>query len=149
MVRATHIKTETNSGIFSIKAVLRYCFIFLICFVFATLKFSAFIYASQSGVLVKKHLAVRSLPAEQPSFTSGSPIAPFSGEPDMEVMEEDEETKTKTDHSVEVVYLNHSSDEQLFSSFLKSRYLHKEFALHNRQAIPFFVLYHSWKSYLG
>lgn len=39
-------------------------------------------------------------------------------------------------------------DELVYTSFIKSRYLHLTFSIHRQVEVPYFVLYHSWKNYL-
>ena len=39
-------------------------------------------------------------------------------------------------------------DEIVFTSFIKSRYLRLASSIHNKDEVPFFVLYHSWKNYI-
>lgn len=41
------------------------------------------------------------------------------------------------------------SDEAFYNAVVRSRLLHYHAALHNRQQVPYFILYHSWKSYLA
>lgn len=41
------------------------------------------------------------------------------------------------------------SDEAFYTSSERSRYLQHHALLHNRQTVPYFILYHSWKSYLA
>lgn len=146
MVKAAHTMAKAKPGNTLLKAMVRYCFIFLFTFIFATLKFSAFLYASRPAVLIKGHSISYSLPAGALRCTDEYPSYP--GEPDMEIVQEDEETEVKTGQIDEPFYISYKWDQQLNYSFLKSWYLYKEYALHNRHKIPFFVLYHSWKSYL-
>jgi hypothetical protein len=78
-------------------------------------------------------------------------ILPFESVPsglEIEILEEaeiEDDLDEYWTHIVNAIY----SNEQGYTNSVRSRLLHYHSKLHNRQTVPYFILYHSWKSYLA
>jgi hypothetical protein len=90
----------------------------------------------------------------QPALPGAACVAallPFESVPsglEIEILEEaeiEDELDEYWTHIVNAIY----SNEQGYTSSVRSRLQQHHAALHNRQTIPYFILYHSWKSYLA
>lgn len=132
-----------------IKTVINYCLIALLAFSFSWQQFSAFVTiqgpstANASGFHAQHTTATAQFFSHFP-FES----APIGQEMEMEVLEEDE-TKNSHDAYCTAFVQTYSSDEILYTSSLRSRFLQLATSIHNRSTVPFFILHHSWKSYLS
>lgn len=151
--KSTNIKF-TNQLFLSVKAVFKYCLLLLFTFAFSLQQFSAFAYPQlaesakkeSSSRLHSQHLFNSS------QFAYHSPFAPNPLEWEMEFVEEEDDSnnrKINIDDDRHQIVEQHSSDELAFTTCLKSRYLQLASSVSKRSTVPFFVLYHSWKSYLS
>lgn len=131
------------------KAVFNYSFVVLFAVLFSWVQFSAFAnthpYSSnKSGYSVLPATTT----ANSVHLTAGLPFESLPLSQDMELLEEDE-TKNNLDEYWDQIAGKHHSGDFFYTTTLRSRFLQLNSSLHNRPAIPFFVLYHSWKSYLA
>ncbi|MEJ8818581.1 hypothetical protein [Lacibacter sp. H407] len=133
-----------------IKTVINYCLIALLAFSFSWQQFSAFITIQGPRTASASGFHAQHSTATAPQFSSHFPFesAPIGQEMEMEVLEEDE-TKNSHDEYCTAFVQTYSSDEILYTSSLKSRFLQLATSIHNRSTVPFFILHHSWKSYLS
>ncbi len=66
----------------------------------------------------------------------------------LEDSEDDNERSVSRDY-LENNYQQFSKNEHNYSSMLRSRYMQFALLVHNKSDIPFFILHHSWKSYIS
>ncbi len=132
------------------KAVLHYCFIFLLTFIFSLQQFSAFANTHRVGFFSRENIGkIQSLHL----FISAqvAPDRPFkegSMEPDAELAEE-VETKVSI-----YKYWNQFAEKQLsgelfYTTFLRNQFLQIISSIQNRSSVPIFILNRSWKSFLS
>lgn len=77
-----------------------------------------------------------------------SQSTPIGLEMEVETAEEDD-TKNNLEEYCNNLASIHAVEEQVYTSFLRSRYLQLASSVHNQPTVPFFILYHSWKNYLA
>ncbi len=129
---------------------LRYLFVPMLVLIFSLQQFSSFAYSQikdsrrpanlvkvQSDKLLVSADVAADLPFDSPPH-----------EPEAEVIEE-EETKSHTGKYWTPHTYKHSSPDVFFTLSLNSRFLQIVCSLHSRLSIPFFILHHSWKSFLS
>lgn len=131
------------------KVVFNYSFVFVFALLFSWVQFSAF-------ANIHPHRSNKSGYAVLPATTTANSVQlsaglPFESLPvsqDMELLEEDE-TKNNLDEYWDQIAGKYHAGDLFYTTTLRSRFLQLNSSLHNRPSIPFFVLYHSWKSYLA
>jgi hypothetical protein len=137
----------------SVKAAFKFCLVLLFAFAFSLQQFSAFAY-TQLAESTKKETGYNLHSQHLFNSTPLSYHLPFQPNPlewEMEFVEEDDDNHRKIniddcrDHFLET----HLSGEFEYTTCLKSRYLQLSSSVNNRATVPFFILYHSWKSYLS
>jgi len=67
---------------------------------------------------------------------------------EMEVVE-DESEQNSEDESCVSLSQKHTSEELCYNCILRSRYLQLAFSAQQQPAVPYFILHHSWKNYIG
>jgi hypothetical protein len=144
----------TNQFCSSVKAVLNYCLVLLFALAFSVQQFSAFAYTQLAESA--KNESKTQLPSQHLlnniQFAYHLPIAPNPLEWEMEFVEEDDEynsRKISADDCGNLFKKTYSSDEAEYATSLNSRYLQLISFAGKRPSIPFFILYHSWKSFLS
>lgn len=144
----------TNQLYLSVKAAFKYSLFLIFVFAFSLQQFSAFAY-TQLAENTKQENGSR-LHSQQifsnPQISYHLPIQPNPLEWEMEFLEEEDDynnRKTSADDCRNHFSKTHSSDELEYTTGLKSRYLQLTSSVSNRPSIPFFILYHSWKSHLS
>lgn len=88
---------------------------------------------------------------QSPNATHVAAIFPFESVPsglEIEVLEEAEIEDDLDEYWTNIVSAIFSNEE-FYTSAERSRFLQHHATLHNRQTVPYFILYHSWKSYLA
>lgn len=129
------------------KAVFNYSFVVLFALLFSWIQFSAFANIqrnnSSSGYTV-----LHATTANSVQLTAGLPFESLPLGQEMELLEEDE-TKNNLDEYWDQIAGKYHSGDLFYTTTLRSRFLQLNSSLYNRPSIPFFVLYHSWKSYLA
>lgn len=151
--KSTNIKF-TNQVCQSIKAVFNYCLVLLFTLAFSVQQFSAFAF-TQLAESAKKESSAHLYSQHLYNSTQFAYHLPFAPNPlvwEMEFVEEDDDEQHKkisVDCSKHCIVEKHSPGELIYTTYLKSRYLQLASSFSNRPSIPFFVLYHSWKSYLS
>jgi hypothetical protein len=86
-----------------------------------------------------------------PGVTCFAALLPFESVPsglEIEILEEAELEDDLDEYWTNIVSAIFSNEE-FYTSSERSRLLHHHSSLHNRQTVPYFILYHSWKSYLA
>ena len=148
-----HIKSP-NQIYLSITAGIKYCLVLLFAFAFSLQQFSAFAYTQLAENSIKEngsHFYSQNIYSGN-GLSYHLPFVPNPLEWEMEIIEEDDEhghRKLSADYCSTHFGRTFSSNESLYNSSLNCRYLQRSFAADSRWTIPFFVLYHSWKSYLS
>lgn len=148
----TNIKF-TNQLYVSIKAAFKFCLVLLFAFAFSLQQFSAFAY-TQLAENTKKETGTNLHSQHLLSNSQLSYHLPFQPNPlewEMEFVEDDDDNIRKFNIEDCKVHFTekYSSVEFVFTTNLKSRYLQLTSSVSKRPSIPFFILYHSWKSYLA
>lgn len=88
---------------------------------------------------------------QSPNASHVAAVFPFQSVPtglEIELLEEAEVEDDLNEYWTHIVSAI-NADEHGFSNAVLSRLLQQHAALHNRQTVPYFILYHSWKSYLA
>lgn len=82
-------------------------------------------------------------------FSSTIPFGsvPVEQDAEIEIAEEDDLKNNSDDYGDELAD-KYSSEEIEYNAFLKNRFLQINTSVHKRQIVPFFILYHNWKSFL-
>jgi hypothetical protein len=130
--------------------MLRYCIVPVLILIFSLQQFSLFAFDQTP----EKYLAgypVKIHSGNQPASVQVAADLPFDSpppEPEAEVVEEDE-TKSHTAKYWAPPEYRRSASDLYFTSSLNSRLLQIVWSLHNRLTIPFFILHHSWKSFIA
>ncbi|QNA43050.1 hypothetical protein [Lacibacter sediminis] len=138
----------------SVKAAFKYCLFLLFVFAFSLQQFSAFAYTQLAANTTKEngsHLHSQRI-FSNAQLSYHLPFQPNPLEWEMEFVEEDDEhnnRKISVDDYRTQFSKTHSSDELAYATGLKSRYLQLTSSVSKRPSIPFFILYHSWKSHLS
>lgn len=85
----------------------------------------------------------------RPYFSASLPVefADTAMEVEAETTEEDD-TQNYQDDFFSKLAQKRVAEELLYTCFLRSRYLQLISSAHRQPAVPFFILYHSWKNYL-
>lgn len=151
--KSTNIKF-TNQLYLSLQAAFKYGLFLLFVFAFSLQQFSAFAYTQlaentkkdNGSGLHSRHIFSKA------QLSYHLPFVPNPLEWEMEFVEEDDENnnrKISADDCRTSFIKKHSSVELDYTTCLTSRYLQLTSSVSNRPSIPFFILYHSWKSYLS
>lgn len=130
------------------KAVFNYSFVVLFALLFSWVQFSAFANIQRSNSSSGYAVLHATSTANSVQLTAGLPFESLPLGQEMELLEEDE-TKNNLDEYWDQVAGKYHSGDLFYTTTLRSRFLQLNSSLHNRPSIPFFVLYHSWKSYLA
>lgn len=131
------------------KAVFNYSFVVMFALLFSWVQFSAFANIQRSNSISTSGYAVlHATTANSVHLSRGLPIESLPLGEEMEILEEDE-TKNNLDEYWDQIAAHYHSGDLFYTTTLRSRFLQLNSSLHNRPSIPFFVLYHSWKSYLA
>lgn len=130
------------------KAVFHYSFVVLFALLFSWVQFSAFANIQRSNNGSGYAVLHATSTANSVQLTAGLPFESLPLGQEMELLEEDE-TKNNLDEYWDQVAGKYHSGDLFYTTTLRSRFLQLNSSLHNRPSIPFFVLYHSWKSYLA
>ena len=130
------------------KAVFNYSFVVLFALLFSWVQFSAFANIQRSNSSSGYAVLHATSTANSVQLTAGFPFESLPLGQEMELLEEDE-TKNNLDEYWDQVAGKYHSGDLFYTTTLRSRFLQLNSSLHNRPSIPFFVLYHSWKSYLA
>lgn len=130
------------------KAVFHYSFVVLFALLFSWVQFSAFANIQRSNSSSGYAVLHATSTANSVQLTAGLPFESLPLGQEMELLEEDE-TKNNLDEYWDQVAGKYHSGDLFYTTTLRSRFLQLNSSLHNRPSIPFFVLYHSWKSYLA
>jgi hypothetical protein len=130
------------------KAVFNYSFVVLFALLFSWVQFSAFANIQRSNNGSGYAVLHATSTANSVQLTAGLPFESLPLGQEMELLEEDE-TKNNLDEYWDQVAGKYHSGDLFYTTTLRSRFLQLNSSLHNRPSIPFFVLYHSWKSYLA
>lgn len=93
---------------------------------------------------------------QQPAVTAAAHVraqlphqsTPVDLEMEVETAEEDD-TKNYFEEYCQNIAAIHAVEEQVYTSYLRSRYLQLASSVQNQPAVPFFILYHSWKNHLA
>lgn len=89
-------------------------------------------------------------PPVSPDAARFAGLLPFESVPsglEIEILEEAELEDDLDEYWIHIVSAVFSNEE-FYTNSERSRLLHHHSSLHNRQKVPYFILYHSWKSYL-
>ncbi|RXK58416.1 hypothetical protein ESA94_17405 [Lacibacter luteus] len=128
------------------------CVVFLLAFVFFLQQLSAFTVLKTAGGTAKTNFSAEqrtnSLTNTQLSVHLPYQSSPVGFEMEVEVAEEDD-TKNDLEEFCSNLAAIHAIEEQVYTSYLRSRYLQIASSVHDQPAIPFFILYHSWKNHLA
>lgn len=131
------------------KAVFNYSFVVVFALLISWLQLSAFANIQHSNSSRVGYAVVHaSATANSIQLTAGLPFESLPLGQEMELLEEDE-TKNNLDEYWDQVAGKYHSGDLFYTTTLRSRFLQLNSSLYNRPSIPFFVLYHSWKSYLA
>ena len=130
------------------KAVFNYSFVVVFALLFSWVQFSAFANIQRSNSSSGYAVLHATSTANSVQLTAGLPFESLPLGQEMELLEEDE-TKNNLDEYWDQVAGKYHSGDLFYTTTLRSRFLQLNSSLHNRPSIPFFVLYHSWKSYLA
>ena len=130
------------------KAVFNYSFVVVFALLFSWVQFSAFANIQRSNNGSGYAVLHATSTANSVQLTAGLPFESLPLGQEMELLEEDE-TKNNLDEYWDQVAGKYHSGDLFYTTTLRSRFLQLNSSLHNRPSIPFFVLYHSWKSYLA
>jgi hypothetical protein len=120
----------------------------LFALLFSWVQFSAFANIQRSNNGSGYAVLHATSTANSVQLTAGFPFESLPLGQEMELLEEDE-TKNNLDEYWDQVAGKYHSGDLFYTTTLRSRFLQLNSSLHNRPSIPFFVLYHSWKSYLA
>jgi hypothetical protein len=130
--------------------MLRYCIVPVLILIFSLQQFSLFAFDQTPEKYITGY-PVKIQTGNQPASVQVAADLPFDSpppEPEAEVVEEDE-TKSHTAKYWTPPEYRRSASDVYFTSSLNSRLLQIVWSLHNRLSIPFFILHHSWKSFIG
>jgi len=130
------------------KAVFNYSFVVLFALLFSWVQFSAIANIQRSNSSSGYAVLHATSTANSVQLTAGLPFESLPLGQEMELLEEDE-TKNNLDEYWDQVAGKYHSGDLFYTTTLRSRFLQLNSSLQNRPSIPFFVLYHSWKSYLA
>lgn len=150
MLIKSHHTILNYSGKLRIRAIQALQHLLLLVLLVVSLPSKAFLHFPQGKV---NGMVSRGLPSKLPSANSTqvASIFPFESVPSgLEIeLPEEAEIEDESDHfsitSLSII----SSNEDGYSSSERSRFRHHQYSLHSRQTVPYFILYHSWKSYLA
>lgn len=122
----------------------------LLAMLFVSMQAKAFLGFQQNNALgiVSKKVQPN---LQSPNATHVAALFPFQTVPstiDIEILEEAEIEDELDEYWTQIVSAIFSNKD-FYTGAERSRYLHHHAALHNRQTVPYFILYHSWKSYLA
>lgn len=146
--KGNHI-TSCNPGIVYRKATFNRCFVAVFVLLISLIQFSVVANSHHDQGIIKNATVHTPTPSVQAVLVAaGVPSESFPLVPEMELLEDDE---TKNDHSAYWLPVNgnHGAGELFQLTSLRSRFMQINSSLHGRTAIPYFILYHSWKSYLA
>ena len=148
-----HNKKQPSSQRPFLKTVINYCFVFLLAFVFFLQQLSAFTVLKTGSRTAKTNFTAASYKTNSFANTQLSVHLPYESSPlgfemEVEVAEEDD-TKNDLEEYCNNLAAIHAVEEQVYTSFLRSRYLQLASSVQNQPTVPFFILYHSWKNYLA
>ncbi len=131
---------------------MNYCFVFLLALIFFVQQLAAFSISNitASGTDTAFETAHTNKAAVQLLYAVHLPYqsSPVGFEMEIEVAEEDD-TKNDLEDFCNNLAAIHAVEEQVYTSFLRSRYLQLASSVHDQPAVPFFILYHSWKNHLA
>jgi hypothetical protein len=149
LIKSHHISLN-YSGKLRVRAIQVLQLQMLLALLFVSLPSKAFLHFPQGKV---NGMVSRGLPSKMPSANSTqvAAIFPFESVPsglEIELLEE-AELEDESDHYCIASLSILSSNEDCYTSSERSRFRHHQYSLHNRQTVPYFILYHSWKSYLA